>query len=329
MTKKITIGPFQVAPIGLGCMTLSHAYGTPPAPEDAASLLHAALDMGYDHLDTAALYGFGKNEALLGAVLADRRGDYMLASKCGMHGIDGKRTIDGRPETLRRSVEDSLQRLNTDVIDLLYLHRWDRKVPIEDSIGAMADLVREGKARALGLSEVSADTLEKAHAVHPIAAVQTEYSLWTRNAEIAVIEKCRALGIAFVAFSPLARGFLTGTLRDVDALPERDIRRTMPRFQGENFQANLKLLDGMKAVAQEAGCTMGQAALAWVLAQGPHITAIPGTTKPDHLSENWAAQDVALSTDHLARLDALINTQTVSGPRYIASTEAETDTEKV
>lgn len=329
MTTKITIGPFRVAPVGLGCMTLSHAYGTPPGPDEAAKLLHAALDIGYDHLDTAALYGFGKNESLLGAVLANRRGDYLLASKCGMHGVDGKRTIDGRPEILRRSVEDSLKRLNTDVIDLLYLHRWDRKVPIEDSIGAMADLVRQGKVRALGLSEVSAATLEKAHAVHPIAAVQTEYSLWTRNAEIAVIDKCRELGVTFVAFSPLARGFLTGALRDIDALPERDIRRSMPRFQGEDFQANLKLLDGMKAVAGEAGCTMGQAALAWVLAQGPHITAIPGTTKLEHLSENWAAQSVTLSPDQLTRLDALINTQTVSGPRYIATTEAETDTEKV
>lgn len=329
MTAKRQIGPFKVAPIGLGCMTLSHAYGTPPPRDAAARVLNAALDLGYDHLDTAALYGFGANESLLGDVIMHRRGEFMLASKCGMHGVDGKRAIDGRPETLRRSVDESLQRLNTDVIDLLYLHRWDRKVPIEDSIGTLADMVREGKARALGLSEVSAGTLEKAHAVHPIAAVQTEYSLWTRNAEIAVIDKCRELGTAFVAFSPLARGFLTGTLRDIDALPERDIRRAMPRFQGENFQANLKLLDGMKAVAQEAGCTMGQAALAWVLAQGPHITAIPGTTKLDHLSENWAAQDVALSADHLARLDAIINTQTVSGPRYIASTEAETDTEKV
>jgi hypothetical protein len=324
------LGPFQASVLGLGCMSLSHAYGTPPPPEAAAEVLHRALDLGYTHLDTAALYGFGANESLIGSALGGRRREFVLATKSGMfRNAQGKREIDGRPEVIRRTCEESLVRLGTDVIDLCYLHRWDRRLPVEESVGALADLVREGKIRAIGLSEVSAPTIRRAHRVHPIAAVQTEYSLWTRNAEVAVLDACRELGIAFVAFSPMARGFLTGKLRDVSMLPPTDIRLAMPRFQGEHFVRNLALLDGLEAIASECGCTMAQAALAWVLSRGDHIIAIPGTTRLDHLEENAAAASVRLSPEALARLDALINPTTVSGPRYNPAVTAEIDTEDV
>jgi aryl-alcohol dehydrogenase-like predicted oxidoreductase len=315
--------------IGLGCMCLSHAYGTPPPPEQAARVLLGALDLGYTHLDTAALYGFGANEKLLGQTLKGRRADYFLATKGGMFGLDGKRVIDGRPETVRRNLEDSLRHLQTDVIDLYYLHRWDKNVPIEDSVGEVARMVAEGKVKAIGLCEVSAPTIRKAHAVHPIAALQTEYSLWTRNPEVAVLAACRELNITFVAFSPLGRGFLTGELRDVSGLPPRDIRLAMPRFQGDNFARNLRLLDGLAAVARESGCTMGQTALAWLLAQGPHILPIPGTTRLDHLEENLRAESVRLTPDAIAALNALINPTTVSGARYNAAVQAEIDTEEI
>lgn len=326
MTQR-TIGPFQVSPIGLGCMNLSHAYGVPPGPEAGAAVLLKALDAGVDFFDTAALYGFGANESLLGRVLAPHRARFVLASKCGMHGVDGKRVIDGRPESIRASVEASLTRLNTEVIDLLYLHRWDKQVPIEDSVGAMAGLVAAGKVRALGLSEVSADTLRKAHAVHPIAALQTEYSLWTRNPEIAVLAACRELGVAFVAFSPLARGFLCAPL-DVSTLDDKDIRRSMPRFFPDNYAANLRLFDAYAALAQEAGCTPSQLALAWLLAKGEDIVPIPGTTSVAHLEENLGAAQVRLSPALMARVDALINQATVTGTRYNAPTQTEIDTEE-
>jgi aryl-alcohol dehydrogenase-like predicted oxidoreductase len=321
------IGPFQVSAIGLGCMNLSHAYDTPPPPEVAEALLLQALERGVTLFDTAALYGFGANEELVGRVLGPHRARFTLASKGGLHGHDGKRVLDGRPETLRWSCEQSLERLRTDVIDLYYLHRLDRRVPIEDSIGALADLVREGKVRSLGLSEVSAATLRRAHAVHPIAAVQTEYSLWTRNPEIAVQGACAELGVAFVAFSPLARGFLTGTLRDVSTFPPRDIRRNMPRFQPANYAANLRLLDGVAEVARAAGCTLAQLALAWLLARGPNIVPIPGTRSAAHLAEDLGAAAVTLSPEAMQRLDVLINPRTVVGPRYDAAAQADIDTE--
>ena len=322
------LGPFEVSAIGLGCMSMSHAYGKPD-DEESAQVLHRALDLGYSMLDSAALYGFGKNEILIGKTLKERRNEFTLASKCGVFkNAEGRREINGSPEVLKRTCEDSLLRLQTDVIDIYYLHRHDPQVPIEESVGAMGDLVREGKVRSIGLSEVSAATLRKAHAEHPITAVQTEYSLWTRNAELQVIHACRELGTAFVAFSPLARGFLTGKLRDTARLEESDLRLTMPRFRAENFTRNLLLLDEFSRIAVEVGCTMAQLALAWILAQGDHIIPIPGTRHLEFVEENAGAVDVVLDTTTVARLDQLINQDTVSGPRYNEATQKEIDTEE-
>jgi aryl-alcohol dehydrogenase-like predicted oxidoreductase len=320
------LGPFQVSAIGLGCMNLSHAYGTPPPIEQSAAIISRAIDLGINHLDTAALYGFGVNESLLGKVLGPLRSKIVLASKCGMTGVDGKRTINGRPEVLKRTCEEALTRLNTDVIDIYYLHRVDKNVPLEESMGALVDLVREGKVQTLGLSEVSAVTLRRAYAIHPIVAVQNEYSLWTREPEIALLEWCRRLNVAFVAFSPLARGFLTGGIRDLN-FTERDIRRGMPRFQPENFSQNLKLLDPYVALAREAGCTPAQLALAWLLRKSNNILPIPGTTQIKHLEENVAAVTVKLNDAIVQRVDALVNQDTVHGARYIEATQREIDTE--
>lgn len=331
--QQRNLGPFSVSAIGLGCMNLSHAYGAPVSAEQGERVLLAALDAGVTLFDTATLYGFGANETLVGRVMKPHRHRFTLASKCGMQGVDvngdGKlvRVIDGRPATLRQTCEDSLRRLQTDVIDLYYLHRWDKNVPIEDSVGALADLVRAGKIRSIGLSEVSAATLRRAHAVHPIAAVQTEYSLWTRNPEIAVLEACRELGAAFVAFSPVARGFLCDELTDVSTLDAKDIRRAMPRFAPEAYAANLKLLEGYRAIAREVGCTPAQLALAWLLHRGEHIIPIPGTTRVEHLHDDLGAVDVRLDAGTLARLDALINERTVTGERYNAQNAGEVDTE--
>lgn len=328
LMSKRRIGPFEVSPLGLGCMNLSHAYGPPPPPEIAARVLLGALDSGVTLFDTAALYGFGANEELLGRVLKPHRSRIVLASKCGMTGVDGKRVIDGRPATLKRTCEESLRRLQTEVIDLYYLHRWDKQVPIEDSVGALADLVQEGKIKAIGLSEVSAATLRRAHAVHPISALQNEYSLWARNPEIAALDACAELGIALVAFSPLGRGFLSGRLRDPSGFDAQDIRRAMPRFQQENFAINLALLEGLELLAREAACTFAQLSLAWLLAKGSHIVPIPGTTRLDHLEENLGALDVELDSVVIARLDALVNQQTVKGARYSTANQAEIDTEE-
>ena len=319
-----------VNPVGLGCMNLSHAYGQPPSPEDGVKLLRKALDLGVDHFDTAALYGFGRNEKLVGPALKDVRDNIVLVSKCGMQGVDGNRVIDGRPEALRKTLEDSLRRLQTDRIDLYYLHRFDKLggVPIEDSVGEMSRMVESGKVGAIGLSEVSAATLLKAHKVHPIAAVQSEYSLWSRNAEIAVIEACAELGAAFVAFSPVARGFLAADNLDPSSFTEKDIRRGMPRFQEPHFSRNAALLPEFRRLAKEADCTPAQLALAWVLRTAPHIHVIPGTTSVDHLEENMASGGISLGASIVERVDALINQHTISGPRYPSTTQAEIDTEE-
>ncbi|WP_460507428.1 aldo/keto reductase [Hydrogenophaga soli] len=324
-----TIGPFRVRPLGLGCMGLSHGYGPACAPDQARAVLTEALERGVNFFDTAALYGNGANETLLGEVLGPLRQQFVLATKCGInHPASGlERRIDGRPESIRASCEASLQRLQTDVIDLFYLHRWDKQVPIEDSVGAMAELVQAGKVRALGLSEVSAATLRKAHAVHPIAAVQSEYSLWTRNPEIAVLEACRELGVALVAFSPLGRAYLTTKLLDTSRLHQTDMRRQMPRFDVLNYAANLRVLDRFTPLVDEAGCTPAQLALAWLLHKAPHTVAIPGTTNLAHLQENLAATQVPIGPDLMARLERVFHPEQICGPRYNPQQTQEVDAE--
>ncbi len=328
--KTRRLGPFEVSEIGFGCMSLSSAYGPPPPREQAESVLLGALDAGHTFFDTAAVYGLGHNETLVGEVLGPHRDRIVLASKCGITDATGtQRAMDGRPETIKAVCDVSLRRLQTEVIDLYYLHRWDRRVPIEESVGALADLVAAGKIRSIGLSEVSAPTLRRAHAVHPIAALQTEYSPWTRNPEIAVLEACRELGVTFVAFSPVGRGFLAGGVRDPGRLDESDFRRSMPRFQGEAFAANLELFEEFQILAAEAGCTPAQLCLAWLLAKAPHIVPIPGTSRPDHMGENAATVDVRLPAGMVDRVDELVNADTVSGDRYGAAMQASVDTERM
>ncbi|MDF3020644.1 MAG: aldo/keto reductase [Steroidobacteraceae bacterium] len=321
------LGPCEVSAVSFGCMNLSHAYGPPQPREISERVLRRALDLGVTHFDTAALYGFGMNEKLVGEVLAQRPDNIVIASKCGLFGRDGKRVIDGRPESIRAICEESLRNLRAERIDLYYLHRWDQRVPIEESVGAMADLKAAGKIGAIGLSEVGAATLRRAHAVHPIAALQSEYSLWTRNPEIAVLAECRRLGITLVAFSPLGRGFLAGAIQSPAELHEADIRRTMPRFQAAQFAQNAALLAPLGAIAARVGCTRAQLAIAWVLAQGDHVIAIPGTTKVAHLDDNHGAGAIELDAATLAELDALFRPGNIAGERYPPATQAENDTE--
>ena len=325
--EKRSIGPFEVSAIGLGCMGLSHGYGPPTARDQAERVLLGALDAGYSFFDTAAVYGLGRNEALVGEVLGPHRDRFVLASKCGIT-VGDERRIDGSPANLKDTCERSLKRLKTEVIDLYYLHRWDKRVPIEDSVGALADLVAEGKIKAIGLSEVSAPTLRRAHATHPIAALQTEYSPWTRNPEIAVLDACHELGITFVAFSPVGRGFLAGGVRDPSKFREGDMRVAMPRFRGEAFEANLRLLDRFTALAEAAGCTPAQLCLAWLMRKDPTLVSIPGTTRPKHMRENAGAAEVRLSDDTVAQVDALVNASTVSGSRYPPAMQSAVDTER-
>lgn len=324
MTKR-NIGPFKVEPVGLGCMSLSHAYGTPPPQDHAVALLNRALDLGYDFIDTAALYGFGANESLIGEAIGRRRSEFVLASKCGMTGVNGKRVIDGRPETLRRTLEEALARLRTDVIDIYYLHRWDKSVPIDESVGAMAEFVHEGKVRSIGLSEVSSATLRKAHAVHPIAAVQSEYSLWSRNIENALLETVEELGAALVAFSPTGRGFFAGRVQSSTDLDEQDLRRTMPRFQEHNLASNLDLYEQFAALARRAGYTPAQLALAWVLSRSDNLIPIAGTTSLSHLEENFSARTLTIPATTMGEIERLIRPDAVCGERYPEATLAEID----
>ncbi|GAA6184613.1 MULTISPECIES: aldo/keto reductase [Alteromonadaceae] len=327
MKQRSIVGTW-VSEIGLGCMNLSHAYGTPPAETEAIGLLEKALELGVTHFDTAALYGFGNNEKLVGKVLKPHRERIFLASKCGMRGINGKRIIDGSPKAIRETIEQSLLSLQTDVLDLYYLHRWDKSIPIEESVGELSRLVTEGKIKGIGLSEVSAVTLRKAHAEHPISALQAEYSLWTRNPEIACLETCLELGTAFVAFSPLARGFLSGDITDSSGFLDNDIRKNMPRFQSENLSKNLNLLEQLRTIAEEHECTLSQLSLAWLLHQGPHVLPIPGTTQIAHLKENMRASKIVLTPEELIKLEKIFEPSKIAGGRYPVATQLEIDTEE-
>lgn len=322
------IGKHHVGAIGFGCMNLNHAYGSPPPKAEGIKVIHRAMELGVTHFDTAALYGFGSSELLVGEALKGRRQDVHLASKCVLNGVDGKRSLDGRPETLLATIDQALERLQTDHIDLYYLHRLDKNVPIEESMGAMVKMVEQGKIGAIGLSEMSAATIRKAHAVHPITAVQTEYSLWTRNPEIAVLDTCKELGAAFVAFSPLGRGFLSGGVPAIGEFEAKDLRPAMPRFQEPNYSANSELFAKFEVLAAEAACTTGQLALQWLLQQDDIIVPIPGTRTIAHMEENVAAADVVIDAAIIAAAGELINQSTVSGARYSATTQLEIDTEE-
>lgn len=321
--KMRTLGQgLEVSAVGLGCMGMSYAYGAYDESESVKTL-HQAVELGVTMFDTAEVYGPYHNEELLGRALAPMRDKVVIATKFGFtfdENIKDHNTIkgvDGRPEHAKAVAEASMKRLGVDVIDLYYLHRADPDVPIEETVGAMGELVREGKVRAIGLSEVSAELLQRAHATHPVAALQSEYSLWTRDVEEnGVLEACKTLGIGFVPFSPLGRGFLTGKQTGTDGLEDGDFRRTLPRFQAENRDANQALVDAVKKMAEARGVTAAQVALAWVLAQGPNIVPIPGARRIPHLQDNVAAADIALSADELAKLAEIFAPGNVAGNRY-------------
>ena len=334
--KTRQLGPFQVSAIGLGCMNFSHGYGPPSPDEQSQAVMHQALDRGITLFDTALLYGSGLNETLVGRTLKAVRREITLCTKGGMVAQETsgakKRKIDSRPEVIRANCEESLKRLGADEIDLYYLHRWDKTTPIEDVIGAMGRLVEQGKVKTIGLSEVSAKTLRAAHAVFPITAVQSEYSLWTRNPEIGVLKACQELGAAFVAFGTLGRGFFSGKLRSyavVDALPQGDMRHNMPRFRQGNLTQNLELLRPLEEIASGLGCTAAQLAIAWCLAKEDHIIPIPGSRDCAHLEENLGALDVVITNDVMMTLESVFTAEKIFGNRYDSVSSTNVDTEEI
>ncbi len=320
-TRALGTEGLRVSELGLGCMGMSTAYGQAD-DDESIRVIHRALELGVDFFDTAEVYGPFVNEELLGRALQGKRDSVLIATKFGFHidtsngvsGFNSVRGADSSPANVRRACDASLQRLNTDRIDLFYQHRLDRNVPIEDTVGAMAELVQQGKVRFLGLSEVGSDTLRRAHAVHPIAALQSEYSLWERGVEAQILPTLRELGIGFVPYSPLGRGFLTGQITSFDDLPADDYRRSDPRYQGENFAKNMALVEMVKSIAAKKEATPGQIALAWVLAQGDDMVPIPGTKRVSYLEENVRAADVTLDADDMEALNGMA--QQTSGPRY-------------
>lgn len=325
-TRKV--GPFEVNPVGLGCMNMMHAYNEPIPEEASDTLLNRALDLGYNFLDTATIYGFGESERRIGKYLNHRRDEFTLASKCVLGFADGKRTLDARPEAIIAACEASLKRLQTETIDLYYMHRPDPNVPIEDSVGALADLVAQGKIRSIGLSEMSAETLRAAAKVHPIAAMQTEYSLIVRNPEIAVLEACKEVGTTLVSFSPVGRGIFGEIPLDPANYWEGDMRRSFfPRVAEPHFSENMKLLPRARELAARSGCTLPQLAIAWVLAKGEEIVTIPGTKSVPHLEDNWGTNNVELTPETIAELDAHFAPEAISGPRYSKMGQAMVSTE--
>jgi aryl-alcohol dehydrogenase-like predicted oxidoreductase len=316
MLTKRKLGALEVSSLGLGCMGMSQSYG-PASEQESIATLHRAIDIGVTLFDTAEVYGPFANEELLGRGLRGKRDQVVIATKFGWRIEDGKvNGITSRPETIRKAVDGSLQRLQIDTIDLLYQHRVDPEVPIEEVVGVMSELVQQGKVRHLGLSEAGEQTIRRAHAVHPIAALQSEYSLWERNLEEGIIPTLRELGIGLVPFSPLGRGFLAGNVKRAEEYPEGDFRRNDPRFQGENFDANMRAAASVRELAAKRGATPGQIALAWLLQKGDDVVPIPGTKRRTYLEENVAAADIVLSGDEVRRIDESLAPERVSGPRY-------------
>ena len=325
-TRKL--GKLEVSALGLGCMSMSHGYGTTEERDETESVatIHRAIDLGVTFLDTAEAYGPFANEELVGRALKGKRDKVVIATKFGFKLVNGQNVgLDSRPEHVREAVDGSLKRLQTDRIDLLYQHRVDKSVPIEDTVGAMAQLVKEGKVRFLGLSEAGEQTIRRAHTVHPISALQSEYSLWERNLEPRIIPVLRELGIGLVPFAPLGRGFLTGNVKRAEELPESDFRRGDPRYQGANFDANMRAASAVQGVARRKGATAAQIALAWLLAKGHDIVPIPGTKRRTYLEDNVGAVNVQLSARDVQELDTALAPQRISGPRYNEKAQAQVD----